>query len=139
MTLDTVSPTDYSNLVTGFTKLFSGIVFSTVWREEMHVKVVWVTMLALANRDGCVLASLPGLADASRVTLDQCKEALTRLGAPDKYSRTKDNEGRRIEECDGGWRLLNYTKYRELRSADERRIKNREAVRRHRARKTGDA
>ena len=136
--LDNVSTTDYSKLVTGFTKLFSSIVFSTVWREEMHVKVVWVTMLALANQHGEVLASLPGLADAARVSLDQCKDALARLSAPDEYSRTKDYEGRRIEEVDGGWRLLNYTKYRELRQADERRIQTREAVRKHRAAKKED-
>ena len=119
----------------GFTKLFSSLVHSTVWREEMHVKVVWVTMLALANRHGDVLASVPGLADASRVSLEQCVDALEKLKAPDPWSRTKEHEGRRVIEVDGGWRLLNYTKYREIRDADERRIQTREAVRRHRAKK----
>lgn len=125
----------YSKQVTGFTKLFSGIVFSTVWREEMHVKVVWVTMLALADRNGVVNASVPGLADASRVTVEQCRDALSRFMAPDADSRTKEHDGRRIEEVDGGWRLLNYLKYRELMSKDERRIKGREYVAEHRARK----
>jgi len=130
-----VSEKPYFNPVSGFTKLFSSLIFSTVWREEMHVKVVWITMLAMANRNGEVLASIPGLADAARVSLDQCQDALARLGGPDTYSRTKEHEGRRIIEVDGGWRLLNYPKYREIRDADERRIQTREAVRAHRARK----
>lgn len=133
--LDSVSGKHYFNPVSGFTKLFSSLIFSTVWREEMHVKVVWITMLAMANRNGEVLASIPGLADAARVSLDQCQDALARLSGPDTYSRTKEHEGRRIIEVDGGWRLLNYPKYREIRDADERRIQTREAVRAHRARK----
>src|SRR3990167_6716016 len=131
--IDVVSGVAYYGAVAGFTKLFSTIVDSTVWREEMHVKVVWITMLAKANRNGDVLASVPGLADAARVSLDQCVEALARLSAPDTWSRTKEYEGRRIVEVDGGWRLLNYPKYRELRDADERRMQTREAVRRYRA------
>ena len=117
----------------GFTKLFSGLVHSTVWREEMHVKVVWITMLALADRNGHVLASMPGLADASRVSLEQCQDALKRLAAPDKYSRTKEHEGRRIREIDGGWELYNYVKYRNLRDDENRRQQIREAVGRYRA------
>ena len=131
--VDEVSGVAYYGAVAGFTKLFSTIVDSTVWREEMHVKVVWITMLAKANRNGDVLASVPGLADAARVSLDQCVEALARLSAPDTWSRTKEYEGRRIVEVDGGWRLLNYPKYRKLRDADERRMQTREAVRRYRA------
>jgi hypothetical protein len=124
-----------ARLMAGFTKLFSTIVHSTVWREEMHVKVVWVTMLALANRNGIVEVSVPGLADVSRVTVDQCREALIRLASPDPDSRTKEHEGRRIAECDGGWQILNYMKYRELQVKDEQRIKNRIRVAAHRARK----
>jgi hypothetical protein len=67
------------------------------------------------------------------VSLDQCVEALERLAAPDKWSRTQDFGGRRIEDVDGGWTLLNYQKYRDLRDYEERRIQTRDAVRRHRA------
>jgi hypothetical protein len=69
------------------------------------------------------------------VSIRQCREALKKLSAPDPDSRTKERQGRRIEEVDGGWRLLNYLKYRDIRDADERRIQTREAVRRHRAKK----
>ena len=78
-------------------------------------------MLALADRDGIVEASLPGLADAARVTIEECQRALGILMSPDEYSRTRDHEGRRVEVVDGGWRLLNHAKYRWKLSADERR------------------
>lgn len=130
--VDSVIRNDYSNRMTGFTKLFSTIIDSTVWREAMHVKVVWITMLAKADRNGVVPCSFPGLADAARVSLDECRDALDRLMAPDPHSRTKLYDGRRIEECDGGWQILNYLKYRELASRDERRIKVRDAVAKHR-------
>jgi hypothetical protein len=107
--------------MTGYTKLFGSIVDSTIWRESKETKIVWITMLAKANRDGLVEASLPGLADASRVSLDECIEALKCLSSPDKYSRTKLHEGRRIQEVDGGWIILNHSKYRAKMNADERR------------------
>ncbi len=101
----------------------------------MHVKVVWVTMLAMADSRGRVLSSLPGMAHIAGVSMEQCQDAIAKLTGPDPYSRTKEHEGRRIQECDGGWLLLNYLKYREMRDQDERRIQTREAVSRHRARK----
>ena len=116
----------------GFTKLFSSIVDSTIWREEMHIKVVWVTMLAKAYRNGFISSSLPGLADAARVTIPQCEDALRVLTSPDPYSRTKDFDGRRAMVTDGGWILLNYLKYRKVQDEDEVRIATAERVRKHR-------
>jgi hypothetical protein len=105
----------------GYTKLFSEILMSTVWREPDHVRIVWITMLAAADRDGIVHASIPGLADSARVSIEQCEDALSVLLGPDKYSRTRDHEGRRIRVVDGGWHLLNHNKYREKMNEDERR------------------
>jgi hypothetical protein len=69
------------------------------------------------------------------VPFDQTIDALKRLSSPDPYSRTKDHEGRRIEEVEGGWRILNYLKYRNLKSHEERRLQVREAVARYREKK----
>ncbi len=120
--------------MTGYAKLSSSIVFSTVWREPDTTRIVWITMLALADADGYVGASLPGLADAARVTLEACETALASFQAPDPYSRTKTNEGRRIAEVDGGWKLLNYDLYRAGRDVESRRVQNRIAKRRQRGR-----
>ena len=64
-------------------------------------------MLAMADSKGRVWASIPGLANRARVTVAQVENALATFKAPDQYSRTPDNEGRRVEDIDGGWRLLN--------------------------------
>jgi len=105
----------------GYTKLFNEIIMSTVWREPNHVRLLWITMLALKDQYHTVNASLPGLADAARITMDECIEALTVLKSPDPFSRTKENEGRRVAECDGGWLILNGEKYRQKMNTDERR------------------
>ena len=104
-----------------FTKLFSSITESTVWCEPLATRVVWITMLAMADRKGRVFASIPGLANRARVGLEETEAALARFLSPDRYSRTPDHEGRRIEPIDGGWRLLNYEKYRETRDDAARR------------------
>lgn len=119
----------------GFAKLWDGIVLSTIWRAPDHVRLLWITMLALADRHGTVLASVPGLADAAHISVEDCRDALRMLAEPDPDSRTQDFEGRRIQDVDGGWLLLNYPKYRQMRDEDKRREQVRAAVERHRARK----
>jgi len=89
-------------------------------------------MLALSDAGGRVDAAIPGLARAANVTLQECEDALKRLSSPDPYSRTPDNEGRRIVAVDGGWVILNYAKYRERRDPEKRRQQNQEAQQRFR-------
>lgn len=99
--------------MSGWTKLQSSIVHSTIWREPHHVRIVWITMLALCDSKGKIEGSIPGLADISRCTMEECLDALNKLLSPDEWSRDPDNGGRRIEEIPGGWIVLNYGKYRD--------------------------
>lgn len=119
-----------------YVKLFSRIVTSSMWSEDSDTRVVWVTMMALANQYGEVMASIPGLARTANVTVEKCQEALAKFLAPDPFSRTKAHEGKRVGEIPGGWRLLNWDLYRELMSLEERREYKRvkEAERRERKR-----
>lgn len=78
-------------------------------------------MLAMANKNGFVFASIPGLANRARVPVESVREAIQKFQQPDPDSRTKDFDGRRIEEVDGGWKLLNYAKHRAIRDEEERR------------------
>ena len=105
----------------GYTKLFNSILASTIWEADMATRIVWITLLAMADKDGVAEASVPGLATFARVSRQECERALSHLMAPDKDSRSKEYEGRRIEAIDGGWRLLNHAKYRAKLNADERR------------------
>lgn len=111
--------------MSGYTKLFHSIVTSTIWSEDDRTRIVWVTMLAMANRHGEVEASIPGLAKLAGVPVDAAEIAIKKLASPDPYSRTKDHDGRRIEAIDGGWQILNHQKYREKASEEDRREQDR--------------
>ncbi len=102
-----------------YTKLFSSIITSTIWTEDDQTRIVWITMLALADKNGEVQGSVPGLARLAGVPTEAIDKALEKFLSPDKHSRTKDDEGRRIEVIDGGWSLLNHAKYRDMASKDE--------------------
>ena len=97
----------------GYTKLFSSIVSSTVWCEDDKTFRVWIWMLASADTEGYVEGSIPALARITNYSIPDVEASIARLTAPDPYSRTKDHEGRRIEEVPGGWRILNFPRYRE--------------------------
>lgn len=121
----------------GYTKLFSSIVASTIWREDDKTRLVWITMLAMKNERHVVEASLPGLADMARVTIGECEAAVKKLEGPDKWSRNQEHGGRRIEKCDGGWRILNGEYYRHQMSAEDRREYQRLYHREYRKRRKG--
>lgn len=120
-------------MAVAYTKLFNSIITSTIWSEDDKTRIVWITMLALADKNGEVQGSIPGLARLAGVSVEACGKAIEKFLSPDPHSRTKDDEGRRIEEIDGGWHLLNHDKYRRMASLDEAKEKNVERQRRFRA------
>lgn len=122
----------------GYTKLFGSIVASTIWREDDKTRLVWITLLALSDRDGYVAGSLPGLADLARVSIEDCEKAIVKLQQPDKYSRSSEHDGRRIQAIEGGWLILNRAKYRDLVPDDHRREVDRLRQQRHRKKQKGD-
>src|SRR5579864_8043177 len=119
----------------GYTKLFNTILTSTIWEEPDHTRIVWITMLAMADQNGIVAASLPGLARLARIDRERCQDALETMLAPDQYSRSPEFEGRRIERVEGGWKLLNHAKYMRLLSKEDRREYNAQKQRESRERK----
>lgn len=104
-----------------YTKLFSSITESTIWGEPAATRLVWITFLAKCNKHGEVYGSVPGIARLANVTLEESQSAIKTLLAPDKWSRTPDNDGRRIEAIDGGWVILNHSKFDAIRGSEERK------------------
>lgn len=104
-----------------YTKLFESITRSSIWLEDDQTLRVWVTMLALADRNGYVGASVGGLAAQARVSKEKTEEALAKFLAPDPDSRSKEFEGRRIEVADRGWHILNYERFRDMRDEEARK------------------
>ena len=105
--------------MTGYTKLFSSILTSSVWGEADHTRLVWITVLALADRSGNVSASVGGLARSANVTRERCVEAISVLTSPDPDDRSGVQNGIRLEPIQGGWHIVNYAAYRDkMRSVD---------------------
>jgi hypothetical protein len=103
----------------GYVKILSSILDSSIWAEPDDVVRVWVTMLAMANRDGYVGASAGGIAARSRtVSRERVSECLAMFEAPDPDSRSEEYEGRRIQKVDRGWLILNYKKIRDMHGAE---------------------
>ena len=116
-----------------YTKLFRSIAASTIVSEPLATRWLWVTMLSQADKAGKVYGSVPGLARMANISLEECEAGLACFLSPDKYSRTAEHEGRRVEAIDGGWKLLNHAKYDAMRSEAERRDYKREWDRTHRS------
>lgn len=114
----------------GYTKLHSTILDSSVWLEPAHVRLVWITMLAMADQHGVVHASVGGLAHRARVTKEEAADAIARFLGPDPDSRDRTT-GERIEEVPGGWLVLNHANYRDKQTREQ--ALTAERVARHRA------
>jgi hypothetical protein len=112
--------------MSSFVKIYGSIIRSTVWQQPASTKLVWLTMLILADCNGRVEASIPGLAATAGVSIDECEAALVCFSSPDKYSKSKGDDGRRIRECTGGWFIINHGHYRELRT--EKQVKDAQRI-----------
>lgn len=94
-----------------YTPLFSSILDSSVWDLPLHVRVLWITMLARQDRDHVVRCTTYALARDSRLTMEQVEDGLRILSEPDTVRPGQENEGRRIERVEEGWLVLNGGKY----------------------------
>ena len=91
----------------------------------METRLVWVTMLALADQHGHVDGTVRSLSRVSRVTIEQCQSALDCLLGPDTDDRSGVLDGRRLVSQQGGWGIVNHATYRNKMSADDRRERDR--------------
>ncbi len=96
----------------GFTKLDSGLLKSSILAESLETFKVWIVLLAACDENGIAEVSPIYLESVCRIPLDKIKEALAVLESPDENSRSENDDGRRVERIDGGFKILNYKKYR---------------------------
>jgi hypothetical protein len=108
-----------------YVKLFGSILNSSVWCEHAETRLVWITMLLLADGEGRVWGAVPGIARQAGVSVEGARRAIGRLTSPDPESRTPDQQGRRLVAIDGGWQVVNARKYRELQTDGQRKASER--------------
>lgn len=97
----------------GFTKLDEGILQSSIIGESGDVFKVWIALLASCKEDGIARLSPIFLASVCRLDINIVIDALNKLMSPDPFSRSKEEEGRRLKEVEGGYWVVNYKKYRD--------------------------
>lgn len=123
-----------------YNKLYSTLVGSSLWTEDRDTRLLFITMLAMADRNGIVYGTRIGLARLANIEMtpfdavgDPDCDPFAKLMAPDCESgdilRNPENQGRRIEEIEGGFRLINFNHYQTLMASDTRKEQNRLAQR----------
>lgn len=120
-----------------YVKIFEDILDSSIWEENLATRIVWLTMLIMADEEGVVRASTSGIRRRAVVSAEDLKVALEILSSPDIDSKNQEYAGRRIEKIDGGWLVLNYKTYREIRT--KKQLADAERQRRHRANKAKES
>lgn len=106
----------------GYSPIFEGIVDSSLWEEPLHVRVLFLTMLAVKDWDHVVRVPDHHLRRKANLTDQQVLDGLKILSEPDRRSALPQPfEGRRIEKVEDGWLVLNGNKYQEaMREANQR-------------------
>lgn len=118
----------------GFTKLDENILLSSIMSEDSDTFKVWIALLASCRENGISPATIPYLSSVCRIDIKKVQESIVKLSSPDEFSRSLENEGRRIERVDGGFSILNYHKYRERTYSDsstairQRRFREKKAL-----------
>ena len=109
-----------------FGKLFSSMYDGTLASKgPWQALVTFQQFIILADRTGIVDMTADTISRRTTIPLDIIRIGIAALEQADPDSRSPDLEGRRIARLDDsrdwGWQIVNYEKYRKIRSADERR------------------
>jgi len=91
--------------------------------------ITFQQLIVLSDKHGIVDITPPALAKRTGIPLDIIEEGIEYLEQPDKYSRSQEEEGRRLilldEHRPWGWQIVNHEHYRNLSSEEDKREKNR--------------
>lgn len=119
-------------------KIFDSIYDGTL-AEDWRALITFQQMIVLCDADGMVDMTPQSMSRRTGIPIDHIKAGIEVLEKEDKYSRTPDESGRRIELIDDhrpwGWHIINHEKYKNTRDADTIRAQTRERVRKHREKK----
>ena len=98
-----------------YAPLFASIVESSLWKQPLHVRVLFVTMLPRKDWDHVVRVSDHHLKNMANITDDQTMDGLRILSSPDTSTTIPQPfDGRRIERVEEGWLILNGDKYQRM-------------------------
>jgi hypothetical protein len=114
-----------------YAKLFSRIAQSSLMEEPIETRYTFMMLLAIADQSGDVIGTDVALARTINLPLATFTKAVKALMEPDPHSNSQDQEGRRLVPSDNGrgYRIVNYTAYRAIKTAEEKKTYMREYMR----------
>lgn len=117
-----------------YAKLMSRITESSLMEEDLPVRYCFLMLLAVADPQGYAIGTDIALARRMNMPVADFKRCVGELMKPDADSNSKEHEGRRVIEsdCERGYFVVNYTKYRDTRDEEHRREYMREYMRKKR-------
>lgn len=119
-----------------YAKVFAQILDSSI-ADDYELRHFFTDLLILADLNGVVDMTPTAIAARTRIPHDKVVGFIARLAAPDLESRTPEHEGRRIILLDKhrswGWLIVNYAKFRQIASEEQRREKTAARMRKLRA------
>ncbi len=105
-------------------KIFESIYDGSLYGQWEAI-VTMQQLIVLADADGVIDMTPPAIAGKTSIPLEILEKGLKILSEPDPYSRSPGSDGARIQLLDDqrpwGWFLVNHQKYKDLRTAEDRR------------------
>lgn len=102
--------------MSGYTPVFRSV-FDGTLHGRWPQTGVWLALLAMADRHGCVDRTPEAIASDIGIPSDELVRCLQEFCEPDRRSRTQECDGRRLvlisPERSWGWRVVNHAAYRE--------------------------
>jgi len=109
-----------------FAKIFSQIYDSSIV-ENPEARFTFMDLLVLADINGVVDMTHEAIARRTNRPIEVIRETIRILESPDGKSRTPDENGVRLlrldDHRDWGWEIVNYQKFRDIASEEQRREK----------------
>ena len=126
--------------LTMYGKIFLSMYDGTLGTSGLwEALVTFQQLIVLAEKDGCVDMTPEAIARRTTIPFEIIAKGLEALEQPDPHSRTPDEEGRRIVRLSDsrpwGWKIVNYSHYRTIRTADDRREYHRQYAKERRSKK----
>ena len=107
-----------------YAKIFIQIFDSSI-ADNYHLRHFFMDLLVLADLNGVVDMTPAAIAARTRIPLPSVKAMLTELEKPDPESRSEEEDGRRLERLDAhrtwGWHIINYERFRQIATEEQRR------------------
>lgn len=103
--------------------------------EDVLTRYVFIMMLAIADMRGYVIGTDVAIARRLNIPTEEFTSSVDLLMQPDEDSNSMEEEGRRVILSDGerGYRIVNYIKYRDTRTEEDRRTYMKEYMRKRRS------